>query len=55
MEHIRQFMSRINPKVSFGVDAAADFTLSLELTPKKDDVDEILQLPEKSPKRKDTT
>lgn len=52
MEHIRQFMSRINPKVSFGVDAAADFTLSLELTPKKDDVDEILQLPEKIAEKK---
>ena len=52
MEHIRQFMSRINPKVSFGVDSAADFTLSLELTPKKDDVDEILQLPEKIAEKK---
>lgn len=52
MEHIRQFMSRINPKISFGVDAAADFTLSLELTPKKDDVDEILQLPEKIAEKK---
>lgn len=52
MEHIRQFMSRINPKVSFGVDTAADFTLSLELTPKKDDVDEILQLPEKIAEKK---
>ena len=47
LENARQFLSRVSPKISFGADPAADFSLSLELTPKNDDVDEVLQLPEK--------
>lgn len=52
MENIRQFLSRISPKISLGADPAADFSLSLELTPKREDIDEILQLPEKIAEKK---
>lgn len=52
MENIRQFLSRISPKISLGADPAADFSFSLELTPKKEDIDEILQLPEKIAEKK---
>ena len=52
MENIRQFLSRISPKISLGADPAADFSFSLELTPKREDIDEILQLPEKIAEKK---
>lgn len=52
MENIRQFLSRISPKISLGADPAADFSLSLELTPKREGIDEILQLPEKIAEKK---
>lgn len=52
MENIRQLLSRISPKISLGADPAADFSLSLELTPKREDIDEILQLPEKIAEKK---
>ena len=52
MENIRQVLSRISPKLSLGADPAADFSLSLELTPKREGIDEILQLPEKIAEKK---
>ena len=52
MENIRQFLSRISPKISLAADPAADFSFSLELTPKREDIDEILQLPEKIAEKK---
>ena len=52
MENIRQFLSRISPKISLGADPAADFSFSLELTPKREDIYEILQLPEKIAEKK---
>lgn len=52
MENIRQFLSRISPKISLGADPAADFSFSLELTPKREGIDEILQLPEKIAEKK---
>lgn len=52
MENIRQFLSRISSKISLGADPAADFSFSLELTPKREDIYEILQLPEKIAEKK---
>lgn len=47
LENAKQFLSRISPKFSLGTDLMADLSLSLELKPKNEDIDEILQLPEK--------
>lgn len=48
IEHARLFLSRISPKISMGTDPMTDFSISLEMNPKDNDVDEILQLPEKN-------
>ena len=47
VENAKSFLSRIRPKISFGSDSVAEFSLSLEMDPQSDDVAEILQLPEK--------
>lgn len=47
VENARLFLSRISPKISLGPDPMADFSISLELNPRSDDIHEILQLPEK--------
>ena len=47
VENAKLFLARISPKISLGPDPMSDFSLSLELNPKSDDIDEILQLPEK--------
>ncbi len=47
LEHAKLFLSRISPKISLGPDPMTDFSISLEFNPKKEDIDEILQLPEK--------
>lgn len=52
LENIRQFLSRISPKVSVGPDSMTDFSISLELNTKSSDIDEILQLPEKIAQKK---
>lgn len=52
LENIKIFLSRISPKISMGPDPITDFSLSLEFNPKSDDVDEILQLPEKIAQKK---
>ena len=52
LENARLFLSRISPKFSFGPDPMTDFSVSLEMNPKSDDVDEILQLPEKIAQKK---
>lgn len=52
LENAKLFLSRISPKISIGPDPMADFSVSLELNRKSEDVDEILQLPEKIAKRK---
>ena len=52
LENVRLFLSRISPKISFGPDPMTDFSVSLEMNPKSDDVDEILQLPEKIAQKK---
>ena len=52
MENARLFLSRISPKISLGTEPMTDFSISLELNPKADDVDDILQLPEKIAQKK---
>jgi len=52
LENAKLFLSRISPKISIGPDPMTDFSVSLELNQKNEDVDEILQLPEKIAKKK---
>lgn len=52
VENAKLFLSRISPRISLGPDSMADFSISLELNPKSDDIDEILQLPEKIAQKK---
>ncbi|CDN31161.1 hypothetical protein BN938_1065 [Mucinivorans hirudinis] len=52
MENAKLFLSRISPKFTIGADPMTDFSMSLELNPKSNDIDEILQLPEKIAQKK---
>jgi AAA+ ATPase superfamily predicted ATPase len=52
MENARTFLSRISPKITVGPDPVSDFSISLELNRKNEDVDEILQLPQKIAQKK---
>jgi len=52
IENAKIFLSRISPKFTIGADPMSDFSMSLEINPKSDDVDEILQLPEKIAQKK---
>ena len=53
VENAKLFLSRISPRISLGPDPMSDFSISLELNPKSDDIDEILQLPEKIAQKKE--
>ena len=46
LDNAKQFLSRISPKISFGIDPMTDFSLSLEINPKNEEIVDILQLPE---------
>jgi len=52
MESAKLFLSRISPRFIIGTDPMTDFSMSLELNPKSNDTDEILQLPEKIAQQK---
>lgn len=52
IENIKLFLTRVSPKISFGPDPMTDFSITLEQNPKNDDVDEILNLPEKIAQKK---
>lgn len=52
LENVKLFLSRISPKISMGADPMADFSISLEMNPKRNDIDEVLQLPEKIAQKK---
>ncbi|MCD8297541.1 MAG: ATP-binding protein [Prevotella sp.] len=52
IENAKLFLSRITPKISLGLDPMTDFSVSLEINPKNNDIDEILQLPEKIAQKK---
>ena len=51
-ENAKMFLSRISPKFSFGPDPTSDFSISLDLNPKSDNANDILQLPEKIAQQK---
>ena len=52
IESAKIFLSRINPKFTIGPDPMLDFSVSLELKTESNDVEEILQLPEKIAQKK---
>lgn len=52
LENARLFLSRISPKISMGADPMTDFSISFDVNPKSDDIDEILRLPEKIAQKK---
>ncbi len=52
VENAKIFLSRISPRISMGADPMTDFSISLELNDRRDDVEEILQLPEKIARKK---
>lgn len=52
LDNAKLFLSRITPKISIGPDPMTDFSISLEMNPKSEDIDEILQLPEKIAQKK---
>lgn len=52
LENVKLFLSRISPKISLGVDPLTDFSISLDVNPKSNDIDDILQLPEKIANKK---
>ena len=47
IDNAKRFLSHITPKFSIGTDPMTDFSVSLELNTKSEDVTDILQLPEK--------
>lgn len=52
LENAKTFLSRINPKISIGNTPMADLSVSMELNPKTDDIEEVLQLPERIAQKK---
>lgn len=52
LENIKSFLGRFNPKFSISLDSKVDFTLSLEMLPKAEDAEEILNIPEKIAQKK---
>lgn len=52
LENVKLFLSRVSPKISIGTDPMTDFSISLEMNPKREDIEEILQLPEKIAQKK---
>ena len=47
LRNIKEFLTRLTPKISFGVDSNSEMSVSLGITPKDYSPEEILQLPEK--------
>ena len=47
LHNIKEFLTRLTPKVSFGVDPANEMSVSLGIAPEDYSPEEILQLPEK--------
>ena len=52
LDNAKLFLSRISPQISLGSDLTSEFSISLKLNPQKEDVMEILQLPEKIAEKK---
>ena len=47
LRNIKEFLTRLTPRVSFGIDPANEMSVSLGIAPEDYSPDEILQLPEK--------
>ena len=47
LQNIKEFLTRLTPKISFGPDPGNEMSVSLDITPKDYSPEEILQLPEK--------
>ena len=47
LRNIKEFLTRLTPKISFGVDPANEMSVSLGIAPEDYSPEEILQLPEK--------
>ena len=47
LRNIKEFLTRLTPKISFGVDPANEMSISLGIAPEDYTPEEILQLPEK--------
>ena len=47
LHNIKEFLTRLTPKISFGVDPANEMSVSLGIAPEDYSPEEILQLPEK--------
>lgn len=52
IENIKSFLGRFSPKFSVSLDSKVDLSLSLELLPKAEDAEEILNIPEKIAQKK---
>lgn len=52
IESVKLFFSRVSPKISIGTDPMTDFSISLEINPKNEDINEILELPQKIAQKK---
>lgn len=52
MENVKNFLVRVSPKISFSPEPNSDFALSLGITPKEYQPEEILNLPESIAKAK---
>lgn len=52
IENVKSFLLRFNPKFSMKSDPLSEMSISLEILPKQEDYDEILQLPEKIARKK---
>ena len=46
MDNIRQFLTRISPKISMSPDSLSDYSISLGITPREYSPEELLSLPE---------
>lgn len=47
LRNIKEFLTRLTPKISFGIDSANEMSVSLGIAPEDYSPEEILQLPEK--------
>jgi uncharacterized protein len=52
IEDAKTFITRLSPRISFGVDPVTDFEISFDLKSIQDESDEILNLPEKLAEKK---
>jgi AAA+ ATPase superfamily predicted ATPase len=52
LESTKTFLNHLSPKITVGSDPMNEFSLSLDLNPKSQDIDDVLNLPEKIASKK---